>query len=54
MKALLVIALTLLVSIVVVVFLPLPVVATQALVTMLGGNACLSIAFALMANGIDK
>lgn len=54
MKALLVMTLLLLVSVVVVVFLPLPVVAIQVLVTMLGGNACLSIGFALMANSLDK
>ena len=54
MKPLLLMALALVFTIIVVVFLPLSAGAMSVLVGMLGGNALLAIAFALMANSIDK
>jgi hypothetical protein len=49
MKSLLIVALSLIVAVVVVTFLPIPAVAIQILAFMLGANAMLAIGFALMA-----
>jgi len=54
MKALLIVALTLVLSIVVVAMLPLAPVAHQILVAMLGGNALMALGFALLVNSENR
>ncbi len=51
MKPLLIVALTLVLSVVVVALLPLAPVAHQILICMLGGNALMALAFALLVSG---
>ena len=54
MKALLIIALVLVLSVVVVAMTPLAPVAQQILVVMLSGNALMALGFALLVSGENK
>lgn len=54
MKALLITALTLVLSVVVIAILPLAPIAHQVLVAMLGGNALMALSFALLVSGENR